>query len=68
MPSLSQERLEGHLPRQATWTQLLPLFRVEEDYNLRIHQAAENTGDSQAGTGVKVRRSPQSPVTLAGKG
>ncbi|KAH0517633.1 Regulator of G-protein signaling 20 [Microtus ochrogaster] len=61
MPSLSQENqecLEGHLPRQATWTQLLPLFRAERDYNLRIHQAAENTGDSQAGIGVKLPDSP----------
>ncbi|ERE85971.1 regulator of G-protein signaling 20-like protein [Cricetulus griseus] len=61
MPSLSQENqeyLQEHLPRQATWAQLLPLFRAEEDYNLSIHQVTENKGDSQAGTGVKLPDSP----------
>ncbi|XP_005362306.1 regulator of G-protein signaling 20 isoform X1 [Microtus ochrogaster] len=68
MPSLSQENqecLEGHLPRQATCTQLLPLFRAERDYNLRIHQAAENTGDSQAVPDVKPFRPAQLPDSPA---
>ncbi|XP_059111613.1 regulator of G-protein signaling 20 isoform X2 [Peromyscus eremicus] len=55
MPSLSQENqeyLEEHLPRQATWAQLLPLFRAQRDYNPSVYQDTENK-DSQQVPDVK---------------
>ncbi|XP_059111614.1 regulator of G-protein signaling 20 isoform X3 [Peromyscus eremicus] len=66
MPSLSQENqeyLEEHLPRQATWAQLLPLFRAQRDYNPSVYQDTENK-DSQAGTGVKPAGSERTEMRM----